>query len=78
MSLEDGITGTPRQDVNPYLQLDADVGQRRIAVWEGDMWQKEGTSRATSPWGLNDVSTESVTERILEILRRAATHGVEA
>ena len=77
MSLEDAITGTPRQDLNPYLQVDANVGLRRIDVWEGDMWEKEGNSRATSPWELSEVSNESVTERILDILRRAATHGVE-
>ena len=77
MSLEDAITGTPRQDLNPYLQVDANVGLRRIDVWEGDMWEKEGNSRATSPWELSEVSNESVTERILGILRRAATHGVE-
>lgn len=78
MSLEGDIAGTPRQDLNPYLQLDADVGLRRIDVWEGDMWEKEGASRATSPLELGDVSTESVTTRILDILRRAATHGVPA
>jgi len=78
MSLEGTIDGEPRQDLNPYLQFDADVGRRRIDVWEGDMWKKEGSSRATSPWELSEVSTESITKRILEILRRAATHGVEA
>jgi len=78
MSLDGNIAGTPRQDLNPYLQLDADVGRRRIDVWEGDMWEKEGASRATSPLELGDVSTESVTTRILDILRRAATHGVPA
>jgi hypothetical protein len=78
MSLDGDIAGTPRQDLNPYLQLDADVGRRRIDVWEGDMWEKEGASRATTPLELGDVSTESVTKRILDILRRAATHGVPA
>jgi hypothetical protein len=78
MSLDGTIAGTPRQDRNPYLQLDADVGHRWIDVWEGDMWEKEGTSRATSPWELDEVSSESVTKRILDILRRAATHGVAA
>jgi hypothetical protein len=78
MSLQGDIAGTPRQDLNPYLQLDADAGHRRIDVWEGDMWEKQGTSRATSPWELSDVCTDSVTERILGILRRAATHGVAA
>ena len=77
MSL-DGEIVAPRQDRNPYLQLDADVGRRRIDVWEGDMWEEEGASRAGSPWELGDVSTESVTKRILDILRRAATHGLSA
>ncbi len=45
MSLEGDIIGAPRQDLNPYLQLDADVAHRRIDVWEGDMWQKQGTSQ---------------------------------
>jgi hypothetical protein len=76
MSLEGAITGTPRQDLNPFLQLDADPGLRKIEIWEGDMWEKEGSSRSTSPWELSEISTEGVTERILEILRRAATHGV--
>jgi hypothetical protein len=77
MSL-DGDVVAPRQDLNPYLQLDADAGRRRIEVWEGDMWEKEGVSRAGSPWELGDVSTKSVTQRILDILRRAARHGLSA
>ncbi len=75
MSLEGDIIGAPRQDLNPYLQLDADVAHRRIDVWEGDMWQKQGTSRSTAPWQLNEVSTKSVTERVVAILERAARHG---
>jgi hypothetical protein len=78
MSLDGDIAGTPRQDLNPYLQLDADVELRRIDVWEGDMWEKGGTSRSTSPWELGEVTTEIVTERILGILRRATTHGAPA
>jgi hypothetical protein len=75
MSLEGDIIGAPRQDLNPYLQLDADVAHRRIDVWEGDMWQRQGTSRSTAPWQLNEVSTKSVTERVVAILERAARHG---
>ena len=75
MSLEGEITGTPRQDRNPYLQLDANVIYRRIDVWEGDMWEKLGTSRATSPWELSQISSESITERIMGILEQAASHN---
>jgi hypothetical protein len=75
MSLQGEIIGAPRQDLNPYLQLDADVAHRWIDVWEGDMWQKQGTSRAIAPWQLNEISTKSVTERVVGILERAARHG---
>jgi hypothetical protein len=75
MSLDGETIGAPRQDLNPYLQLDADVAHRRIDVWEGDMWQKQGTSRSTAPWQLNEISTKSVTERVVGILERAARHG---
>jgi hypothetical protein len=75
MSLKGKITGTPAQDLNPYLQLDVDVEHRRIDVWEGDMWEREGTSRATSPWTLDEITSETVTERVVSILERAADHG---
>jgi len=75
MSLKGKITGTPGQDLNPYLQLDVDVEHRRIDVWEGDMWEREGTSRATSPWTLDEITSETVTERVVSILERAADHG---
>lgn len=78
MSLEGEIRGVPHQDKNPYLQLDADVAHRQVAVWEGDMWMKEGVSRDTAPFKMDEVTTESVTERILGILQRAATHGITA
>jgi hypothetical protein len=78
MSLEGEIGGVPHQDKNPYLQLDADVAHRQVAVWEGDMWMKEGVSRDTAPFKMDEVTTESVTERILGILQRAATHGITA
>jgi hypothetical protein len=74
MSLKGEITGAPRQDRNPYLQLDADVAHHRVDVWEGDMWEKQGTSRATSPWQLSEISSESITERVVAILERAANH----
>jgi hypothetical protein len=78
MSLDGDIAGAPRQDLNPYLQLDIDVATRRIDVWEGDMWEKQGSSRATSPWQLSEITAESVTHRVIDILRRAAGHDVQA
>jgi hypothetical protein len=77
MSLEGDIAGAPRQDLNPYLQLDIDVATRRIDVWEGDVWEKQGSSRATSPWQLSEITAESVTHRVIDILRRAAGHDVQ-
>jgi hypothetical protein len=71
-----GEVANPRQDLNPFLQLDADVANRRINVWEGDMVENQGTSRPTSPWVLSEVTRESTMERILDVLRRAGTHGV--
>lgn len=76
MSMEGEIEGSPRQDLNPFLQLDADLVHRRIDVWEGDMVGNQGTSRAGSPWALSEVTPENVMERIVDILRRAGTHGV--
>jgi hypothetical protein len=78
MSLQGQIAGSPRQDLNPYLQLGVDAGNLRIDVWEGDMWERQGSSRATTPWHLHEVTPETVTKRILDILRRAGTHGVAA
>lgn len=76
MSMEGVIVGFPRQDLNPFLRLDANVVHRRIDVWEGDMVEKQGTSRASSPLALSDVTSDNVMERIVDILRRAGTHGV--
>ncbi len=75
MSLQGGVAN-PRQDLNPFLQLDADLGKRRINVWEGDMVENQGTSHATSPWFLSEVTPESIMDRIVGVLRRAAAHGV--
>ena len=76
MALEGDVSGTPRQDRNPYLQLDANVALRRADVWEGDMWQKQGASRATSPWELGEISPEVILERVVGILTRAADHNL--
>jgi hypothetical protein len=75
MSLE-GRIAEPRQDRNPYVQLDLDVPNRRFNVWEGDMWEKQGSSRNSTPWSLDEVTTEVVTHRVIAILRRAASHDV--
>jgi len=37
MSLDGEITGAPREDRLPYLQLEADVDKRLVTVSEGDM-----------------------------------------
>jgi hypothetical protein len=75
MSMQ-GEVASPRQDLNPFLQLDADVANRRITVWEGDMVKNQGTSRATTPWTPSEVTPESIMDRIVGVLRRAGTHGV--
>lgn len=73
MSLEGEIAGAPRQDRHPYLQLDADVAKRNVAVSEGDMWQGHGgnSSGKIGEWQLSEITTTRVTEEILAILRRA-------
>lgn len=75
MSL-DGQIASPRQDRNPYLQLDLDVPNRLFKVWEGDMWEKQGSSRDSTPWRLDEVTTKAVTERSIAVLHRAANHDV--
>ncbi len=77
MSLE-GSIADPRQDRNPYLQLDLDVPNRRFNVWEGDMWEKQGSSRDSTPWRLDEITVEAVTHRAIAILERAASHDVIA
>ena len=76
MSLEGEITGTPREDRNPFLRLDSDVVHRCIDVWEGDMVGGQGTSRAAAPLAISDVTSARVMGRIIDVLRRAGTHGV--
>ncbi len=77
MSLKGKIAGSPRQDLNPYLQLDLDIPHRRVDVWEGDMWDNLGVSRATAPWELKDISTEGINHRVMGILDRATSHATE-
>jgi hypothetical protein len=46
MSLDGEITGAPRADRLPYLQLEADVDKRLVTVSEGDMWEGHGGNRS--------------------------------
>jgi hypothetical protein len=78
MSMDGEITGSPRQDRHPFMQLDADTPTRRVEVREGDMVNQQGASRAAAPWTLDEITPERVTERIIAILRRAGSHGVDA
>lgn len=75
MSLEGPITGEPRPDRDPYLQLEANVPGRNIQVWEGDMWRGAGGKRSgpVGTWELSDVTREGVVGELLAIARRAAT-----
>ena len=78
MALDGELTDLDRPDRYPYIQLDLDVGARRFNVWEGDMWERQGSSRATAPWDLSDITGPVVTERVIAILRRAASHDVRS
>jgi hypothetical protein len=73
MSFSGEITGAPRQDRHPYLQLDADLDKRSVLVSEGDMWQGQGGSRSGkfAEWQLVEITTDRVTEELLTIIRRA-------
>lgn len=73
MSLHGEIVGSPRQDRHPYLQLDADVSSRAVAVAEGDMWAGHGGNRSgkVTEWQLSEITASRVTEEVLAILRRA-------
>ena len=75
MSL-DGAVVAPRIDRHPYLQLDVDVLSRKVTVWEGDMWNKAGSSRRTEPFTLEQLTTEAITKRAIGILRRTVSRGI--
>lgn len=77
ISLEGSMVTTPRADKNPYLQLDVDVTARPLTVWEGDMWDKRGASRRTEPITLDELKTETLTQRVVDVLRRAVEHGAD-
>jgi hypothetical protein len=74
MSLQGPIDGVPRQDRNPYLQLDADVVGRLIRVSEGDSWRGGGAGHSGSAgtWKPSDVTSAIVVEELAEIVRRSA------
>ena len=76
MALDRKVAVLDRPDLYPYIRLDLDVPGRRFTVWEGDMWERQGASRATAPWGLTDITAPAVTERVVAILLRAAGHTV--
>jgi hypothetical protein len=76
MALDREVAVLDRPDLYPYLQLDLDVPNRVFTIWEGDMWERQGSSRATGPWKLADITAPVVTERAIAILRRAASHDV--
>ncbi len=73
MSFSGEITGAPRHDRHPYLQLDADIDKRSVTVSEGDMWQGQGGNRSGkfAEWQLVEITPARVTQEILAIIRRA-------
>jgi hypothetical protein len=76
MALDGKIAVIDRPDLYPYIRLDLDVSRRRFSVWEGDRWERQGSSRPTDPWALSDITAPYVTDRVVAILRRAASHEV--
>jgi len=78
MALDRKITVLERRDLYPYIRLDLDVARRRFTVWEGDVGGEQGSSRPADPWMLGDITGPVVTERVVTILRIAASHKVIA
>ena len=75
MSL-DGPVGVPaRVDRNPYIQLDVDVLNRNVAVWEGDMWDKRGASHRADPVVLEQLTSQNVIQREIRVLGRTVANG---
>jgi hypothetical protein len=75
IALDGPIVTPPRQDHNPYLQLDLDVEHREVRVWEGDMWLGLGASRLAAPLALDELTASVVTGRAVAVLQRAADHA---
>jgi hypothetical protein len=73
MSLHGEITGSPRQDRHPYLQLDADVEARLVTISEGDMWQGHGGNRSgrVDARPLAEITGSLITQEALAILHRS-------
>lgn len=74
MSLQGPIEGAPRQDRNPYLQLDADVTAGVVRLTEGDSWGDGGAghSGAAGTWNPADITRELVMREAADIVRRSA------
>jgi hypothetical protein len=74
MSLQGPIEGAPRQDRNPYLQLEAAGSGRVIRVSEGDSWRGGGAghSGAAGTWKPSDVTHATVLQELAHIVRRSA------
>ena len=70
MSPEGPVADPPRVDRFPCLQIDVDVATRSLKVWEGDMWNSRGASRATDPLTLETLTADGVERRAVDVLRR--------
>jgi hypothetical protein len=78
LDLDGAVPAWPCRVGNPSLQFTIDVATCRVDVSECDMWEKEGTPSATFPCPLSDITGLCVTQRVIDILRRAAGPGVAA
>jgi|GEM_PF-89426 len=76
MALDGPVSEKPREDRNPYLRIEADVPHRKVAIWEGDMWDNKGGSGPSTRLDLAEISAAGITKRVLEIFRRAASHNL--
>jgi len=72
MSLFGDIIGSPHPDQHPFLQLDLDAAQRQVLVAAGHMWQGRDTSGRVGSWDLAEITSDTVTEELLAVLRKAA------
>jgi hypothetical protein len=60
---------------NPYLEFAFDVATCRVRVRECDLREKEGAPSAATPCPISDITASCVTERVIDILRRAIGSG---
>ena len=74
MSLVGPVAPPARFDRNSYIRFDVDTRPRRVEVWKGDMWNKRGASRRADPVPLEDLRTESITERAVRVFGRTSKH----